>query len=423
MLNFINLKLCDILVTWQDMLMKKRIITAVYDKEVIPVTEEKELQSVDIEWEAEKICRWGAARAGVIVVTPVVGTMALMANEVYMIMRLGELRGVKLEESAVLGLLTSLGATFVGQTLVTLIPIAPLQVPVGVSVTYAVGKAANAWIKAGRPEDVAQFKEIYESARKEGMKHSNDFEKMDCKDTPLGDESKRFDLKELKEILRSKSGSLFNRLEKHADRAEAVLSEKMAAAGEKLRPLKDKGQMWFSAQKWEQLSKGELTVPYDEISAYVCRSLTGSDFSLKALSYAEPDMLRLEVHNETHGTLELLLKVEVFKVDAQAAFTKLELIDFAIADNDFAQLVVELMGSKLILAIVDLLIDSVDIDADSVMSKYEKGTISVDFTKALHESSIQQKKVLGRSLFDVLHLVGLVPQPEGILIKTKTELS
>ena len=93
------------------------------------MTEEKELQPVDIEWEAEKICRWGAARAGVIVVAPLVGTMALMANEVYMIMRLGELRGVKLEESAVLGLLTSLGATFVGQTLVTLIPIAPIQGP------------------------------------------------------------------------------------------------------------------------------------------------------------------------------------------------------------------------------------------------------------------------------------------------------
>ena len=42
------------------------------------MTEEKELQPVDIEWEAEKICRWGAARAGVIVVAPLVGTMALL---------------------------------------------------------------------------------------------------------------------------------------------------------------------------------------------------------------------------------------------------------------------------------------------------------------------------------------------------------
>ena len=347
--------------------------------------------------------------------------MALMANEVYMIMRLGELRGVKLEESTVLGLLTSLGATFVGQTLVTLIPIAPIQVPVGVSVTYAVGKAANAWIKAGRPEDVAAFREVYESARKEGLKHSEDFEKMDCKDTPLGDESKRFDLQELKEALRAKSGHLFTAIEKHADRAETVLAEKLATVSEKLRPLKDKGQLWFSAQKWEQLSQGELVVPYDEIVAYVRKSLTGSEFALQSLAYAEPDLLRLVVKHKTHGTLELLLRVEVFNVDAGAAFTRLKLVDFSVADNDFAQLVVELMGSKLILAIVDLLIDRVDIDADSITTKYEQGEISVDFTAALQQSKMQQKKVLDRSLFDVVHLVALVPQSEGVLVKAKTE--
>lgn len=385
------------------------------------MTEEKELQTVDIEWEAEKICRWGAARAGVIVVAPLVGTMALMANEVYMIMRLGELRGVKLEESAVLGLLTSLGATFVGQTLVTLIPIAPIQVPVGVSVTYAVGKAANAWIKAGRPEDIAEFREVYESARKEGMKHSEDFEKMDCKDTPLGDESKRFELHELKEALRNKSGNLFSKIEKHADRAETVLSEKIASVSERLRPLKDKGQLWFSAQKWEQLSKGGLVVPYDEIVDYVRQSLSGSEFTLQSLAYAAPDLLRLELQHATHGTLELLLQVEVFNVDAESAFTRLKLVDFAVTDNDFAQLVVELMGSRLIMAIVDLVIDRVDIDADSVTTKYEQGSISVDFTAALQQSRLQQKKVLDHSLFDVVHLVELVPQADGVLVKAKTE--
>lgn len=385
------------------------------------MNEDKNLQAVDIEWEAEKICRWGAARAGVIVVAPVFGTMALMANEVYMIMRLGELRGVKLEEGAVLGLLTSLGATFIGQTLVTLIPIAPLQVPVGISVTYAVGKAANAWIKAGRPEDLAEFREIYETARKEGMKHSDDFEKMGCKDTPLGDESKRFELKEFKDALRSKSGDLFTRLEKQADQAEAVLAAKLTAVGEKLRPLQAKGQLWFSAQNWERLSRGQLVVPYSEIVTYVRQSLAGSDFTLLSLTYAEPDLLRLEVRHTVHGVLTLLLRVEVFNVDAGDAFTRLELVDFAVADNDFAQVLVELLGSKLILAIVDLLIDRVDIDADLVTSKYEQGRISVDFTAALQQSSFQQKKVLDRSLFDVLHLVGLAPQPEGILVQAQTD--
>ncbi len=170
--------------------------------------------SEDIEWAAEKICRWAAARAGVIVVAPLVGTMALMANEVYMITRLAELRGIKLEEGAVLGLLGSLGGTFVGQTLVTLIPFAPLQIPVGISVTYAVGKVANAWLKAGRPEDIAAFKEIFDEARNEGLKHAKDFEKLDCKDTPLGDESRRFNID---------SQEIFDNVTRKADKAETTV--------------------------------------------------------------------------------------------------------------------------------------------------------------------------------------------------------
>lgn len=45
------------------------------------------------------------------------------------------------------------------------------------------------------------------------MKHSEDFEKWIAKDTPLGDESKRFELRELKEALRNKSGNLFSKIE------------------------------------------------------------------------------------------------------------------------------------------------------------------------------------------------------------------
>lgn len=54
--------------------------------------EHKMKYAVDTDKEAEDICRWAAARAGVIVVAPVVGTMTLMANEVYMITRLAKLR-------------------------------------------------------------------------------------------------------------------------------------------------------------------------------------------------------------------------------------------------------------------------------------------------------------------------------------------
>lgn len=180
----------------------------------------------DIEWEAEKICRWGAARAGAIVVAPLVGTMALMANEVYMIIRLAELRGIKISESAVMGLLGSLGGTFVGQTLVTLIPFAPIQIPVGISVTYAVGKVANAWLKAGRPEDIAAFKEVYEEAKEEGLKSFKKFKNMDCKDKPLGDESKKFSLNTQEQ---------FDDLTRKADDLEYKLSDSLRKFCSKLK--------------------------------------------------------------------------------------------------------------------------------------------------------------------------------------------
>ena len=118
------------------------------------------LEDIDTEWEAEKLCRWGAARASVLVVAPVFGTMALIANEVYMITRLADLRGVKVSEGTALGLLGSLGATFIGQSVFTLLPIPAIQIPLAVSITYGVGKAANAWLKAGRPEDVAKCRHL-----------------------------------------------------------------------------------------------------------------------------------------------------------------------------------------------------------------------------------------------------------------------
>ena len=48
--------------------------------------------------------------------------------------------------------------------------------------------------------------------------------------------------------------------------------------------------------------------------------------------------------------------------------------------------------------------------------------VSVSILRAaLQQSRLQQKKVLDRSLFDVVHLVELVPQADGVLVKAKTE--
>lgn len=148
--------------------------------------------------ESEKLCRWGAARAGVIVVAPLVGSMALLANEVYMITRLAKLRGINLSNSALAAILGGLGGTIIGRTLVTMIPFAPLQLPIGISVTYGIGKVAEAWLDAGMPDEFDEFKDIFDSARKNALKQLSSFKEMKEKDIPLGDESKKFDFDEKK---------------------------------------------------------------------------------------------------------------------------------------------------------------------------------------------------------------------------------
>ena len=65
--------------------------------------------------EAETLCRWAAARAGVIVVAPLLGTMALIANDVYLVIKLGSVYEEEIGEKAAVSLLSSLGAYFCRQ--------------------------------------------------------------------------------------------------------------------------------------------------------------------------------------------------------------------------------------------------------------------------------------------------------------------
>lgn len=382
------------------------------------------LEDIDTEWEAEKICRWGAARSSVLVVTPLLGTMALIANEVYMISRLADLRGIKLSEGAALGLLASLGATFVGQSVFTLLPIPVIQIPLAISITYGVGRAANAWLKAGRPEDIAAFREVYEKARKEGAENADTFSNMDCREEPLGDESRTFDLQALKKQVKNmKTEDVFNNMKNKADKAENTLSQKIKGFNERIvNPLKNKSDRWISAQNWQQLSRGELVIPYSEIKQYMTRSLAGSDFALLEAGFLAPDRLRMSLQHNTYGTLELKLSVLDFYVDQQEACAHIKVEGFDIFNNDFASLVVNTVGDKLIIAILDMAFDKVTIENKGVVTTYEDGVIGLDFAKTLHESQLGKTSFLKKSVLDVVHLTNLSVVGEGLKLKANVVL-
>ena len=151
----------------------------------------------DRDKEAESLIRWAAGRAGVIVAAPLLGTVALVANEVYMIHKIGTVYGVELNQKAVLSFIGSLGATVVGSTLATLIPLSIMQIPIGISVTYGLGKAAQRWIKDGMPDDTKPYRAVFEEGQAEGQKEEAELAENPKKDEPLGDEKKDF-TKELK---------------------------------------------------------------------------------------------------------------------------------------------------------------------------------------------------------------------------------
>lgn len=158
-----------------------------YNEENIPVFD------MSIEKEVEKLCLWAAARAAGVVVMPFVGTMALIANEVYLVKKIGDLHGQKLSESVILGFIASLGASVVGNTLATLLPYSPTKLAIGATITYGVGKAAHEWLKAGRPDDMGIFKKVYEDAKKDIGHNIKMILTHPDKDKPLGDENKKFD--------------------------------------------------------------------------------------------------------------------------------------------------------------------------------------------------------------------------------------
>ena len=86
-----------------------------------------------------------------------------------------------------------------------------MQIPVGMSVTYAVGKVANAWLEAGCPDDLSAFKTTYEEARIEGIKMLGELKDMACKDKPLGDESRRFEVDDTLDKMNRKADEMLHK--------------------------------------------------------------------------------------------------------------------------------------------------------------------------------------------------------------------
>ena len=376
------------------------------------VDEEENLGPEDIARESERIIRWGAARASVIVMTPFLGSLALMANEVYMITRLCDLRGVELETGAIAGLIGSLGASFVGQTVFTFIPFPPLQVPMAVGITYAVGKAANAWLDAGRPDDLSQFKEMYEQARKEGVERFREFTKDKNKNLPLGDERKKVAEKGPPPVekLEGKAQEAADRLGEVAENMGTYVEDFNVLVA----PFKEAVSRWVNAQTFEQLRRGELVIPYTDLAKGLGEAMKDSEFQFRECRYQGENQLEVTVDHEKYGSLTADVEIEALALNNTASYARFRIHDFSIADNRLGELLVRLLGTRIIMSLVNAIFNMTVVNRADLICTFNDQSLTVDFTEVIKKSRLAQLKVKGFNLFDLVRLTGLVPEADGL---------
>ena len=162
------------------------------DAKAMTVLDAMDETTEDRDLKVETLCRWAAARAGAIVIAPLVGTVALMANEVYLVSRIARIYDVKLTERAVLAFLGAMGSQMAGNLLTTLIPFSVIQVPVAVGITYSLGRVTQRWLRDGMPSDMTPYIEMFGEWKETAKEQVEKLKDNPLKNVPLGDETKDF---------------------------------------------------------------------------------------------------------------------------------------------------------------------------------------------------------------------------------------
>lgn len=162
------------------------------DAKAMTVLDAMDETTEDRDLKVETLCRWAAARAGAIVIAPLVGTVALMANEVYLVSRIARIYDVKLTERTVLAFLGAMGSQMAGNLLTTLIPFSVIQVPVAVGITYSLGRVTQRWLRDGMPSDMTPYIEMFGEWKERAKEQVEKLKDNPLKNVPLGDETKDF---------------------------------------------------------------------------------------------------------------------------------------------------------------------------------------------------------------------------------------
>ncbi|MBO4492648.1 MAG: hypothetical protein J5944_14965, partial [Lentisphaeria bacterium] len=110
---------------------------------------------------------WAAGRAAAIafVPLPLADVAPLMANEAYMIYRIGAAYGYAVDKIILTMLAGVAGGSIAGKLAASFLPF--LKIPIAAGITYGVGKAAKAYFESGMTLDMDDLKEKFIEGEKE----------------------------------------------------------------------------------------------------------------------------------------------------------------------------------------------------------------------------------------------------------------
>ena len=113
------------------------------------------------EAEASGIIQWAAGRAAAIatVPLPLADVAPLVANEIYMIHKLGNIYGFAVNQTVVTMLLGCVGGSMAGKLAASFLPF--LKIPIAAGITYGVGQAAKAYFESGMTLDANALKKKF----------------------------------------------------------------------------------------------------------------------------------------------------------------------------------------------------------------------------------------------------------------------
>lgn len=117
--------------------------------------------------EADEFINWAAGRAAAIALIPLplADVAPLMANEAYMIYRIGAAYGYAVDKSILTMLAGVAGGSIAGKLAASFLPF--LKIPIAAGITYGVGKAAKAFFESGMTLDMDELKAKFIEGEKE----------------------------------------------------------------------------------------------------------------------------------------------------------------------------------------------------------------------------------------------------------------